>query len=284
MKSIFDRMERKVVPYQEYEKIELTILNDGWEHGTTIESWLEQIFLSWKFRNNFISLVELRDYLGFPYGSGNKTYLNKPVYFVPKASNITVELFLNYCELVLNLIYSFYDFIPAIIKEKVTTVTDLIFFDLENMGFSANRLDDGRIIITEKDAATLAVADITTPELSDAVLEYNHYLLKGKLDEKRTILNKLAKALESKRAMLTALDSGFSSDLFSKFNNMDIRHDNVNEASPKYQKQFAVLSDEEKESWYDDIYQDALFAFLLIEQKTRRDRYAEYKRQTTEGQ
>lgn len=59
---------------------------------------------------------------------------------------------------------------------------------------------------------------------------------------------------------------------------MNVRHNNCDASdSGKYNAKFAVLTDVKKEEWYDEIYQEGLVAFLLLEQVNREKRISAFK-------
>lgn len=67
--------------------------------------------------------------------------------------------------------------------------------------FSVKNMDD-RIIIVQKDASVISVADIVESTLADTIVEYNHFLLNGDIEKKKSILKTIADALEPKRREL----------------------------------------------------------------------------------
>lgn len=61
-------------------------------------------------------------------------------------------------------------------------------------------------------------------------------------------------------------------------NCMNVRHNNCDASDKtKYKPQFAALTDKEKEEWYDEIYQEALMAFLSLEQVERNKKISDFK-------
>ena len=59
---------------------------------------------------------------------------------------------------------------------------------------------------------------------------------------------------------------------------MDIRHNNCDISNTKnYNEVFVKMSDQEKEEWYDEIYQMGLLIFLLRENKERSIKIANVK-------
>ncbi len=55
-------------------------------------------------------------------------------------------------------------------------------------------------------------------------------------------------------------------NIFFMLNNLNVRHNNVNEKDKKYKAYTAHMNDEELEKWYDELYQMILLAILELEQ------------------
>ena len=133
-------------------------------------------------------------------------------------------------------------------------------------------------LVVQKDAAVSAVADIVAPELADAIIEYNHHLLKGDLKSKKMILKQIADALEPRRSELKTANKTIENDFFYMVNTMNVRHNNCDVSDPsKYNAKFAGLTDREKEEWYDEIYQEGLIAYLSLEQVDREKKILDFK-------
>lgn len=127
--------------------------------------------------------------------------------------------------------------------------------------------------MVEKNPAAISAAEIVEDKnLSFDILEYNHYLLKGDIDKKRKILKSLADKLESDRKKLKEIDNSLEDNLFFLFNNIKIRHDNE-----ENQKLINRFKKEELEFWYDETYQMALLAILLLNNKKRHQAIKELK-------
>ena len=66
-------------------------------------------------------------------------------------------------------------------------------------------------------------------------------------------------------------DKMLEKDLFYLFNNLNIRHNNVEPTdSGKYKPFVAQMKSEELEYWYDETYQMCLLAFLQLEHLERK--------------
>ena len=102
--------------------------------------------------------------------------------------------------------------------------------------------------------------------------------MRGNLQEKKSTILKLAELMEAKRDELSKVDSKFCSDIFYLFNNLNIRHNNVDPSiAGKFKKAVADMSLEELEHWYDETYQMCLLAFLRLEQAERKIEFDKLK-------
>ena len=262
-------MEREIGLQKEYEKIENVILNEYEYKGHTIENDIEKHFREWEYRQNYMSFYELRKELGFTY-SFNGSY-------VPTGVIRGIDDFLLYCEMLRNLLKHLLIVFPFN-EQRIIDINNTIQFDLDRINHQFYVYEDGREIIVQKNAAASAVADIVEPILADEIIRYNHYLLKGDLESKKEILIRIAAALEPMRTELKEANKTIEKDLFFLINTMNVRHNNCDPRDEKkYCKEFDALSLSEKESWYDEIYQEALMAFLSLEQQKRERKIAEFK-------
>ncbi len=131
-----------------------------------------------------------------------------------------------------------------------------------------------------KDNAAIAVAesDLISEEISYKLIYYNHYSMKGDIEAKKQTIIQLAGSLEGKQAELSNINSVLKDDLFYLFNNLNLRHNNVDpSAKKKYKAYVANMDDEELEYWYDETYQMCLLAFMSIENAERKKAFIELK-------
>ena len=81
--------------------------------------------------------------------------------------------------------------------------------------------------------------------------------------------------------MLKGINKTIESDFFYMVNSMNVRHNNCDAADKKkYNAKFVTLTSQEQEDWYDEIYQEFLMAFLMLEQANREKRIAAFKSAT----
>lgn len=139
----------------------------------------------------------------------------------------------------------------------------------------------------EKSPAAISVSESQMmPEtLSYQILEYNHHSLKGDIESKKQIIVQIANVLEPKREELKKINSSLESDIFFAFNNMNLRHNNVDpNDTGKYKEVIFKMSSGDLEYWYDEIYQMCLLSVLELEQAERRIKFGELKKAIKGGQ
>lgn len=109
------------------------------------------------------------------------------------------------------------------------------------------------MIIEQKDVVVTEAVDIVEPSLADSILEYNHYVLRGNIEEKEAILLEIINSLESKLPELKRINGRLFSDYSYLINNMSLRHNNCeSNDEKKYIEKFSKLSNSVKEEWYDE--------------------------------
>lgn len=213
-KTFFDVLERKLDLQKEYEKIEYLVLNSGTDFVNSLNNCVDFYFKDWKEKRNFLSFNELREYLGFPYKYYNNAY--NATGKIDEAND-----FFIYCEMLLNLIK---DVIPKeeyqYRKETMKQILDIICYDREALNCKICTKSDGKLIIEQKDAVVTEVVDIVEPNLADSILEYNHYVLRGNIEEKKLVLLKIINSLEPKHPELKRINGGLFSDYSYLINNI----------------------------------------------------------------
>lgn len=176
--------------------------------------------------------------------------------------------------------------ILVVLPEEAQIVNDniikkiiyIINYDLESLNYTVSKMSDDQYIIVQKDAAVSEVVELVEPTIADSILEYNHYVLKGDLEKKKNILVKIANALEPQKSEIKAINYQLFKDYFYLINNMDIRHNNCDSSdTSNYNAYFDKLTIEEKEEWYDEIYQMSLLIFLLLENRNRTKKISDLK-------
>lgn len=269
-RNFFDRIARTIDFQREYQKIESLVLQPHSLHGDSIEDSIERYFKNWKYNANYLSFKELRDQLKF-------TFVRDGYYDVPSGHIKDANDFFDYCEMIINMIVLLPEEEAEYHENNVNEIIRLIDYDLNSLNHKIRKIDDKYLII-QKDATVSEVVDIVEVSLAKIILEYNHYLLKGDLEKKKNILVKIANALEPQKSEIKAINYQLFKDYFYLINNMDIRHNNCDSSdTSNYNAYFDKLTIEEKEEWYDEIYQMSLLIFLLLENRNRTKKISDLK-------
>lgn len=263
--------EAKIDPKQEYKKLygmlfDRTIVVSNSNRVSAYDE-LSECFLSFPFRGTCLSLEEFNELHDF--------------HFEKEPTNFKIDELISLCEYMENLLIA-YQYIPLNFPYGYGNTRPQLInvqFYLQQIGQVIERIgymqatQNGFTIFVEKSPAAIAVAesDLVPKELSYRIISYNHYSMKGQLEAKKSALVQLASLLEPKRGSLKKADKTLESDLFYLFNNLNIRHNNVDPAdSAKYKPFIVQMKQEELEHWYDETYQMCLLAFLQLEQTERK--------------
>lgn len=235
---------------------------------------LSERFIGFYFRGTCLSLDEFNDL-------HNLHFEKDPAHF-------NVDYLVSFCEYIYNMLMAYQTAQGPFgygISPMMPTPINIQFFIsqinqvMDKIGYMQTN-EDGATIFVEKSPATIAVAEspLIPENLSYRLISYNHYAMKGNLDVKKSVLQQLASILEAKRKDLNQADKTLEADLFYAFNNLNIRHNNVDsELKGKYKAYVAQMSSDELEKWYDETYQMCLLAFLQIENLDRKAAFDKLK-------
>ena len=269
-RSFFDRLVRTIDFQKDYQKIETLVLQPHSLHGYSIEDSIERYFKNWKYNANYLSFKEVRDQLEF-------TFERDGYYNVPTGYINGVNDFFDYCEMIINMIVLLPEDEAEYHTKNVNNIIRLIDYDLNTLNHEIRKIND-KCLIIQKDAAVSEVVELVEPTIADSILEYNHYVLKGDLEKKKNILIKIAASLEPKKSVIKGINNQLCNDYFYLINNMNIRHNNCDKTDKeKYNEKFDILKSEEKEEWYDNIFQMSLLIYLLLENKKNSSKIKYFK-------
>ena len=232
---------------------------------------LGDYFLSFHFRGTCLSIKEFDELHGFR--------------FEKDPPEFSIDHLITLCEYTYNMLIGYqtangYQYgammpLPINVPFYLAQITQVI----EAVGYMSLSKDKMTIFV-EKDPAAIAVSEseLIPEELSYKLFSYNHHKMKGQLEEKKSVLQQIAAIIEGKRDELKKADSTLEADLFFMFNNVNIRHNNVDpKLRSKYNKYVAQMSPEELEKWYDETYQMCLLSIMQLEHAERRQQINDLK-------
>lgn len=235
---------------------------------------LSYYFLEFHFRGTCLSIEEFNDIHGFHFEEYPEPFhIDNLILICEYIENMLIEY--QKARLTFGIKYLQNPKQEINVKFYLMQIAQVI----EKIGYmSLNQ--DGFVIYVEKSPAAISVAESEQipKEISYKIISYNHYSMKGNLQEKKSTILKLAELLEAKRNELSKVDSSFCRDIFYLFNNLNIRHNNVDPSiNRKFKQAVADMPKEELEHWYDETYQMCLLAFLRLEQVERKIEFDKLK-------
>lgn len=235
-------------------------------YGTVLREYSAANFINMPFRGTCISLDDFDDFY--------------KIHFEKVPSSFDINYLVSFCEYTYNLaMYTpwmgtfGYMGIPNASQIYMQQVLKVV----EAIGYMSTQ--EGNVtIFVPKSAAAISVAEIVAPSLSYKVIEYNHHTLQGNLEKKKSILLLLYEKIEPQRDKLKQINKTMADNLFILFNNLNLRHNNCDEQKKENYKAFvAQMPKKDLESWYDEIYQICLLAFLELENVERNEKIKELK-------
>ena len=230
----------------------------------TLYEICEMDFMSFPHRGTCLSLDDFNDFYGFN--------------FEQKPSSFDVDYLVSFCEYSYNFaIFQQGNGIMTFLSPATQYIQQILKV-IESIGYM-HLSEDGISIFVPKSQPAIVVSEMLPPDLSYKVIEYNHHSMKGDLARKQATLKLLANQLEAKRAELTSLNKSLTNDLFFLLNNMNIRHNNIEEVSSKYNVVVSDMTEEELEEWYDMTYDMCLYAFMTLDQADHSKKIKELKQQ-----
>lgn len=254
--------DAKVDITKEYQRL-YTMFNSKKRNSShSFRDVCEYNFNKLPFKGTCLTLSDFNEYYGFNFFS--------------RADDVDINHLVSYCEYLFNIAkyngvniydnnwYKGGDFLIQI--KKV----------IELIGYMETSQDNLTIFVPKSQPAII-VSEMLPPNLSYKVIEYNHHSMKGDLARKQATLKLIADQLEAKKKELISLNKSLADDLFYLFNNMNIRHNNIDPDSTSYKKGVADIPKEELEEWYDRTYDICLYAFMTLDQADRNAKVKELK-------
>lgn len=165
--------------------------------------------------------------------------------------------------------------IPDNSHQKIFMLKDNFIILLDHLNYGTMLIEEKeQILLIPKNPEAIAVAEQTKNiNIANAILKYNHYSLKGNLEEKRNILIAIANEYDTfLHKRLDGFNNEFNMATFL-INNCHIRHNN--KSGKDKIEYISNLKDEELENLYDEIYQLILFCILSERNNARMKKFIE---------
>ena len=229
-------------------------------------------FANWKSRNRCVSPLDMMNRLGIDEQLiHNLDTFSDRVLLVLE---FIINMLARYEIAIKNLRYN--------VNKEYKILKENINAFIEHFGYEKYSLDEEeQIILIEKNPAAISAAEISEPEIAKKIIQYNHYTLKGDIESKKEILITLANEVEPRRKELERVNSSLSDDLFFMFNNVNLRHNNIEPNDKNYRPFIADMDKSSLESWYDETYQMILLAKLLLDNVVRTSNIKTLKKNIT---
>ncbi len=260
--SIFDKLNHDYDLFAECKKIESKLCETrGWlmyfltggakQYKKSIYQFVDTYcFTDWKYRRTYFDISEMRkslEILDFP---NNTDTANEKIAltYLEFVLNI-ITLALNQSDLIedqdLSILY--------IINENISKVLDSKNYIIYNLDEKHTKL-----IITDKSTQITAALELVSNEdIRHDIMQYTHRDLNNDLAGKRKLLSQIYKVFEEVRndikdKVKINKNHILEKDLGSLFNNTDVRH--AKPININIYNNFMALSPDEKEAWYDRIF------------------------------
>ncbi len=278
-KNIFDLLKDRYDVNNEFQKItglfnsklvqqKISGFARKYTNDYTLEEMVEDVFFDWKGRGSCISCQNMREELE----------INKIINDTKRTIDDIITV-LEYYENIFNLFLK--KVAPKLPTYEYTKHHNLdILFEnedklLDYLNYEQRVFEkEEMVILIPKNPAATAVAEISSNDTAMSILMYHHASLKGKIEEKRKLLLSIAQEYET---LLAKGIEGFSSyfdNARNMLNNTHLRHNNKSGKDKK--ELIAQMSNEELETWYDELYQLLLFCVLIKDNKDRKDKIAKF--------
>ena len=219
-------------------------------------------FIKWGGRHTCVSVDDL--------------YETIRIHEILQSNNPSEEQVLTYLEFVSNMLYILSEDIlrrdgtKTVYCKLLPGAMQNIKIILDYLNYEQSFEDSrGIVILVSKNAAATAVVEYLDDDIGIEILRYNHFLLKGDIGGKRDILLRLGNLMEPLRNQIKELDKKLEDDCFYMLNNLNIRHNNLDETSKYYKPGLKDVPDNIMEKWYDLLYDKMLVAYLLIQNKDK---------------
>lgn len=253
LKLLHDKKGIKIEVYDEFD-----VLEDPRVNWSSIIGFVNRFsFPYWEHRGNCTNCWELQETLGLQ-DVDDDDY------------EATEDQMLSFLEMVLNILFlaheaelkknCIFEVRSAYIMAKQNTLNILSWLNHEAKELKAEK----QVIVFEKNVAVSAVVEVVDDVDALSILRYGHHTLQGDIEAKKKILLKLAGDLEPKLEELKNINIDIKDDISFLYNNINLRHNNIDPKGKYYKRIVAEMNDKKLEDWYDILFNMILLANLML--------------------
>lgn len=240
--------------------------------GYTIKQYVDEYcFFNWKNRGHCLDLEDYLDTLDYDG--------------LLHDARTEIDGYLTLIELIMNIWKLAEQSLPAEdcnweCSEGFYHLHEIMTEELSHYNHKATYDEENeQVLVVEDKPEVTAVAEIAEPALALEIVRYKHHSMSGNITEKKTILLAMGSELEPQRKILESVDRKLAANIFYMLNNLNLRHNNCKAGDRNYHEVVAKMKKADLESWYDELYQMMLLAFLEVDQIERGKRVEELRRQ-----
>lgn len=241
-KSIFE-IENRLDIEKEFEKLIKALFEEdtiyyNYRDMSFFEFLNEYVFNLWEYRDTFTDLDDYLEHIGITSR------------IINKCDVLTKEIFLNFLELLINLL--------LVIEEKIgiknvyfrniktkNIISHNVPIILEKMNYELYS-EENTMRIRKRDADVDSILDLVPEEISYLLLSYND-IRNNNIESKKTLLKKIDLYIDTNKSKYKKIGKELLDSIETIVNKMGINHQSK-------EPSFNNLSDYELSEWYDKCF------------------------------
>lgn len=241
-KSIFE-IENRLDIEKEFEKLIKALFEEdtiyyNYRDMSFFEFLNEYVFNLWEYRDTFTDLDDYLEHIGITSR------------IINKCDVLTKEIFLNFLELLINLL--------LVIEEKIG-IKNVYFRNIKTKNIISHNVpiilekmnyelcsEENTMRIRKRDADVDSILDLVPEEISYLLLSYND-IRNNNIESKKTLLKKIDLYIDTNKSKYKKIGKELLDSIETIVNKMGINHQSK-------EPSFNNLSDYELSEWYDKCF------------------------------
>jgi hypothetical protein len=224
---------------------------DNYSGSISASAYVDNNFLSWKYRGTFITQNELKEQLG----------INAIIWNCFDNDALTEDQFVEYLEFLFNILavvrYDSGDHVVYSMRTNILHCLEAIQYFIPNI----KEKDALYRMVPKNPTMDQAIETMKDESLADLLYDYVHHDTKGDLQKKSMILGSIWKCFEGHRKEIERNNKALESEIGKLANTCDIRH----KPDAAEADLLSKLNAEEKEELFDLLFQLYVDAFATLE-------------------